>query len=373
MDASRGQRVLVTADTVGGVWTYALELAAVLQRRGVSVALATMGAPLSPTQRAQAASLRPLEIYESSYKLEWMQDAWDDVDRAGDWLLRIEREFRPDVVHLNQLAFGALPFVAPTLLVAHSCVLSWWQAVHRREAPPEWDEYRRRVQRGLTAATLVAAPTRAMLQTLVRNYGYAHAALVLCNGRSAALFRTGAKRACILAAGRLWDAGKNLGALQAVAAQLPWPVHLAGSAAHPDGGSAPAFSVCCLGELSSGELARHLSAAAIYALPARYEPFGLSVLEAALSGCALVLGDIPSLREIWGAAALYVDPDDHRALEATLRRLIGDPLERARRGEAARTRALHFTPERMADAYLAAYAMLHPAFASRPAKELQCA
>ncbi len=32
-------------------------------------------------------------------------------------------------------------------------------------------------------------------------------------------------------------------------------------------------------------------------LPARYEPFGLSVLEAALSGCALVLGDIPSLRE----------------------------------------------------------------------------
>ena len=373
MDARRGPRVLITADTLGGVWTYALELATVLQRRGVTVALATMGAALSPTQRAHLESLRGIEVYESPYKLEWMQDAWDDVDRAGDWLLRIEREFQPDVVHLNQFAFGALPLRAPTLLVAHSCVLSWWQAVHGQEAPPEWDAYRRRVGRGLAAATLVAAPTRAMLQTLVRNYDYAHAALVLCNGRSPALFHPGAKRACILAAGRLWDAGKNLGALQSVAAQLPWPVLLAGSAAHPDGGATPAFSVCCLGELSADELARRLSAAAIYALPARYEPFGLSVLEAALSACALVLGDIPSLRQIWGPAALYVAPDDHAGLEATLRRLIDDPVERVRQGQVARARALHFTPERMADSYLGAYAMLHPAFASPCVKELKCA
>ena len=373
MDGRRGPRVLLTADTVGGVWTYALELATVLQRRGVAVALATMGAPLSPAQRGQLDPLRDLEVYESSYKLEWMQDAWDDVDRAGDWLLHIEREFRPDVVHLNQFAFGALPFRAPTLLVAHSCVLSWWQAVHGEAAPPAWDAYRRNVERGLQAATLVAAPTRAMLQTLVRNYGYAHAALVLSNGRDPARFRPGAKRACVFAAGRLWDEGKNLAALQAVAPQLPWPVHLAGSAAHPDGGSTPAFSVCCLGELPADELARHLSAAAIYALPARYEPFGLSVLEAALSACALVLGDIPSLREIWGPDALYVAPDDHIALEAALRHLMNDPLERLRRGEAARARALHFTAQRMADAYRAAYAMLDPAFASHSVKELQCA
>jgi glycogen(starch) synthase len=373
MDARRRQRILITADTVGGVWTYAVELATALQRRGLTVALATMGAALTAAQRAQLEPFPSIELYQSTYKLEWMQSAWDDVDRAGDWLLHIERQFEPDVVHLNQFAFGALPFSAPTLLVAHSCVLSWWQAVHHEEAPPAWDEYRRRVGRGLAAASLVAAPSRAMLQTLVRNYGYRHAALVLPNGRNPALFRPGAKRGCIFAAGRLWDAGKNLAALESVAPQLPWPVHLAGAAVHPDGGAAPGFSVCCLGELTTGELAHRLSAAAIYALPARYEPFGLSVLEAALSGCALVLGDIPSLREIWGLAALYVAPDDHRGLEAALRGLINDPLDRMRRGEAALARALQFTPERMAAAYVAAYAMLHPAFGSRPAKELQCA
>jgi glycogen synthase len=373
MDGRRERRVLITADTLGGVWTYALELAQALARRDVRVALATMGAPLRADQRAQLRDPQAPRLYESSYKLEWMQGAWDDVARASDWLLAIEREYQPDIVHLNQFAFGALPFRAPTLVVAHSCVLSWWQAVHGEPAPVAWDRYRRKVEHGLARATLVAAPTRAMLQTLVRDYGYAHAALVLGNGRSPALFRPGAKQACILAAGRLWDQGKNLAALQAVAPKLPWPVRLAGSTSHPDGGEVLPSCVECLGALPAEALAGHLSTAAIYALPARYEPFGLSVLEAALSGCALVLGDIASLREIWGPAALYVRPDDHAELQATLRRLIDDPAERLRLGDAARRRALHFTPKRMVDAYLGAYALLHPAFAAQPAKELQCA
>lgn len=37
------QRILMTADTVGGVWTYALELAQALDSRGIQIALATMG------------------------------------------------------------------------------------------------------------------------------------------------------------------------------------------------------------------------------------------------------------------------------------------------------------------------------------------
>lgn len=372
MDVRRGQRVLMTADTLGGVWNYAVELAGALDQRGVRVALATMGARLTANQRSQLAGMRTLSLHESSYKLEWMRGAWDDVDRAGEWLLALEREYQPDVVHLNQFAFGALPFAAPTLVVAHSCVLSWWRAVHGQPAPAAWDKYRRKVARGLAGATLVAAPTRAMLQTLVGNYGFAHAALVLGNGRTPALFQPGIKQACILAAGRLWDEGKNLAALQAVAPQLPWPVRLAGSTVHPDGGSVLPSWVYCLGDLPTEELARHLAAASIYALPARYEPFGLSVLEAALCECALVLGDIDSLREIWGPAALYVAPDDHAALYATINRLIGDPGERSRLGAAARVRALRFTPARMADAYLAAYAMLQPEFATRSIKVAQC-
>jgi glycosyltransferase involved in cell wall biosynthesis len=98
-----------------------------------------------------------------------------------------------------------------------------------------------------------------------------------------------------------------------------------------------------------------LSRAAIYALPARYEPFGLSALEAALSGCALVLGDIPSLREVLGESALYVPPHDVDALRTVLNVLAGDPALRSRLGEAARRRALTYTPSQMAGAYYTAY------------------
>ena len=80
-----------------------------------------------------------------------------------------------------------------------------------------------------------------------------------------------------------------------------------------------------------------------------------------------------TVKETWGPAALYVAPDDHAGLEAALRRLINDPLDRLRRGEAALARALQLTPERMADSYVAAYTMLNPSFASQPVKELQCA
>lgn len=373
MAGKRAPRVLMTADTVGGVWTYAVELARELDARGVGVAIAAMGAPVSAQQRAALDGCRHVMLFDGGFRLEWMQDAWDEVDAAGEWLLALERDLRPDVVHLNQFAFGALPFAAPTLLVAHSCVLSWWRAVHGEAAPAKWDTYRQRVREGLAGARLVAAPTRAMLDTLAGTYGLRPPGLVLPNAADARAFAPAAKQPRVLAAGRFWDAAKNLSALEQVAPDLPWPVRAAGSCRHPDGGIVVAQGVHCLGELAREELARELAAAAIYALPARYEPFGLSVLEAALSGCALVLGDIASLRENWEGAACFVAPDDHDGLRNALQRLVGDPQERSRLAQAAFLRAQAFSPASQGDAYVAAYARLAPGFAAAATEELACA
>ena len=107
------RRVLMTADTVGGVWIYCLELAAALGRRGLTVGIATMGPPPSDEQYAQAALLPSVELFESSFRLEWMEEPWDDVDDAGDWLLHVAQAFGPDVVHLNNYCHGGLPWNAP--------------------------------------------------------------------------------------------------------------------------------------------------------------------------------------------------------------------------------------------------------------------
>jgi glycosyltransferase involved in cell wall biosynthesis len=178
---------------------------------------------------------------------------------------------------------------------------------------------------------------------------------VIPNGRDARQFRPGAKEPVLFSAGRLWDEAKNLEALEQVAPRLPWPVYVAGENHHPDGGEARPHHTRLLGRLSQRALSAWLSRSAIYVLPARYEPFGLSVLEAALSGCALVLGDIPSLRETWRNRAVFVPPDDPDALETALRSLIDNPDRRAALSLAARNRALELTPERMVGSYLTAY------------------
>lgn len=350
-------KVLMTTDTVGGVWTYAIDLARVLSSMGTQVVLATMGSPMSPHQRREAETATA-ELHESSYRLEWMADSYDDVAESGRWLLAIEDQARPDVVHVNGYAHGALPFRAPAMVVAHSCVLSWWRSVKGCDAPGEYDQYRRLVRMGLDGAATVVAPTAAMLKMLEECHGPVRAGQVIPNGRRARGLRAGAKRPVVFAAGRVWDEGKNTAMLDRVAPQLRWPVQVAGSCRHPDGREERPGSMRCLGVLSPQEMSRHYAEAAIYALPARYEPFGLSVLEAGLSGCALVLGDIHTLREVWGDAAVYVDPADDGALAGAINALADDESRLRDLARRARCRAMHFSDHRMAWQYWLLYRRL---------------
>lgn len=363
-------RVLMTTDTVGGVWAFSVELAAELAGRGVEVVLAASGGRPDAAQRAAAAAIPGLTLRALDARLEWMEDPWRDVERAGAWLLELAARHRPDVVHLNDYAHGALDWPAPRLVVGHSCVCSWFEAVRGHEAPAEWDEYRRRVRRGLGAADLVVAPTRAMLEALRRHHGPLERARVIMNGARPERFPPGEERPLILSTGRLWDEAKNVAALVNVAAGLPWPVVVAGSLALDERGAPVALpGVRALGRLPREALAAWLGRAAIYALPARYEPFGLSALEAALAGCALVLGDLPSLREVWGDAAVFVAPDDPADLDAALRLLIREADARRALGRAARARALALSARRLGTAYLAVYGeLMAGAGARRPAR-----
>ncbi|MBA4149779.1 MAG: glycosyltransferase family 4 protein [Verrucomicrobia bacterium] len=347
----------MTADTVGGVWTYALELARAFDVHNVQVALATMGNPLSRDQRRGIRALTNVEVHESNYKLEWMEDPWGDVSRAGQWLLELERNVQPDVIHLNSFAHGGLPFRAPKLVVGHSCVSSWWKAVRNGEAPCEWNDYREVVRAGLQAAHMVIAPSKAMLDCLNDYYG-PFLGKVIYNGRDPSLFQPGRKEEIILAAGRLWDEAKNVRALATVAPEVSWPIYVAGEAKHPNGTTLRDKHLCFLGRLPVENLSAWFSKAAIYALPARYEPFGISVLEAGLSGCVLVLGDIPSLREIWNGAALFVDPNDPDELKSTLRHMTQNLFRRKELATYAQCRAIQLTPQRMAMEYLAVYSDL---------------
>jgi glycosyltransferase involved in cell wall biosynthesis len=284
-----------------------------------------------------------------------MPGADRDLRAAGTWLVELEKAFAPDLIHLNGFAHATLPWGVPTVVVAHSCVLSWWRAVHDQDAPADWANYRRRTHAGLHAADLVVAPTSAFLKQIQALYGPLRRTLCIWNGCPPVEGTATAKEPLIFAAGRVWDKGKNLQALAATAHRLAWPLAIAGAGAppHGSGDNAP-----WLGPLSAEAIRRWYARAAVFVLPARYEPFGLAALEAAMARCALVLGDIPTLRELWDGVALFVPPDDPDELVAALNALAADSELRALLGDLARSRAQGYSAARMTAGYLEAYAGL---------------
>jgi glycogen synthase len=229
-------------------------------------------------------------------------------------------------VHLNGFREGAISWPAPAIVVAHSCVTSWWHAC-RGGAPdePRWLTYAGAVDAGLRAVDAWVAPTEAFRLAVQDLYTPPTDGVSIHNGIEIPRLRAHEKRDLILASGRVWDPAKGLAAVLAAAPHLPWAVEIAGQAAGPNGevtSSAP--NVTMLGALPRHLLLEKMREAAIYAAPARYEPFGLGILEAAAAGCALVLSDIPTMRELWDGAALFVPPGDNAGLAGALELLCGN-------------------------------------------------
>jgi glycosyltransferase involved in cell wall biosynthesis len=350
----------MTTDAVGGVWSYSLQLADALAAEAFEVVLAVLGPAPSAAQRAELDASCVARSFELPQALEWMPDPWADVDEAGRRLLDVEREVGPDVVHLNGYVHADLAWASPTVVVAHSDVLSWWRAVHGHAAPPAWSTYASRVGSGLRAADAVVAPSRAMLTALHREHEFS-GGTVIPNGRRADWVHHVAKEPLIVGVGRMWDAAKNLEALGLAAAVVDWPVALIGAGSEQQ----PTPPYVGLGALPFTAVAEWLGRATIFAGPARYEPFGLAALEAAHSGCALVLGDIPTQRELWGDAAVFVDPTRPGDLGPVLQELCRDPDRCSELGRRARVRAERYTPEAMARSYGALYRSLPAAVGGR--------
>lgn len=364
-------RILLTTDVVGGVWTYAAELAGALAARGHAVGLLALGGAPGAEQRAALAPHPEVELAVLDCPLEWMPEPEPGISRSAEALRALVARFRPDVVHLNQYYYGACELGVPKLVVAHSDVVSWWRAVRGEEPPDDawFRRYRGWVRAGLAGATARVAPSRWMAAQAAAIYG-AGGVRVVPNARAPEHFPgrpPHAREPLVVAAGRLWDEGKGARDLAAAATRLARAggharVVVAGPARHPAGGTdfpVDAPGLRWAGLLPPAELTALLGRAAVYAATSRYEPFGLAPLEAALAGCALVMSDIPTFRELWDGAALFYPPGDDAALAGILQELLGHGEHVAALAAAARERALQrFHPARMAAAYEAIYAEL---------------
>ncbi|SOC79493.1 Glycosyltransferase involved in cell wall bisynthesis [Salinimicrobium sediminis] len=345
-------KVLMTTDTVGGVWVYSLELCRALEQYGVQVHLVAMGGWPSPAQQVEAEEIPNVTFYKSDYKLEWMKNPWKDVEQSRKWINCIYTTVQPDIVHFNNYAHVEEDWTAPVVTVFHSCVQTWWQAVKGKAAPQEWDQYTRTVKESLQASDIVVGPTQAILNKAQQAHGFTSEIKVIHNGRSINPAEAKPKEEMILCMGRMWDEAKNLPLLSKIAAKLPWPVYVAGEAVNPDTGvKCRLENVKFLGKLSAEEVQHWMQRASIFVSPTRYEPFGLAILEAAGNGCALVLSNLETLKELWQDVALFFDPEDEVEAEKTVLRLLESPQFLQELSEKAKERAATYSIDKMGAAY----------------------
>lgn len=362
--------VLVTTDTISGVWSYTRELVCWLISRGLRVTLVSFGEVPLPDQTFWMENLHGLDYRPTAFRLEWMHEGEQDYAESAAYLTSIVQEIQPDVLHLNQFCYGDLPVDVPRVVVAHGDLITWWVAVHGHEPKSaRWlRRYRDIVGRGLAGASALVAPSAHMLEALRHSYVSAKRERVIYNGRNPIFFNPYvSKEDSVLSVGRLLDAGRQVHLL--TQHQHPLSVCIVGSD-QPVGVpripiradvklATDQLCVSLKGPQTEAQLRNLYSRAAVYAATARYEPFGMEPLEAALSRCAIVANDIPSFREIWGEDAIYFSTNDAESLAAAIRDLSEDRekcrIYANRAYQRARDRYNH---KRMLDEYLHLYRSL---------------
>jgi glycosyltransferase involved in cell wall biosynthesis len=369
MKPASGTRIMMTTDVVGGVWIFSVTLARSLEAAGFEVHLVTIGPRPSDLQRDMLRGIRGVSLTETDLLLEWLDPAGIDVGRAATILGRISDRFGPDLIHFNGFREATLDWKFPTIVVAHSCVNSWASACGELDefTGADWRVYTSNIRAGLDSANAWVAPTQSFRDLIAGKYGSPGKGIAIWNGAEDAGRDVSPKQPFVLSAGRVWDKAKNLSVLSSVAVQIDWPVRIAGSSRMEQLSGFIQTDGCeYLGEISHDELLCEMQAAAIFVSPALYEPFGLSVLEAARAGCALLLSDIPTFRELWDGAAVFFDPRDSGELRRFLQSLCHDEVQRAHLQRAAADRARRYALQNTASRYRELYQSLLTTDRGRP-------
>lgn len=353
-------RLLMTTDAVGGVWTYGLDLARGLAPMGVRTSLVVLGPGPKPDQRLEAATVPGLDLIETGLPLDWTAAELADIREAGAVVRGLARGMSADLIHLNSpsLAYDG-DFSAPVVGACHSCLATWWSEVRDGPMPGDFRWRSSALWQGLINCDVTVAPTAAFASATARTYDVPRP-FVVHNGRAAPALGPARREPFVFTAGRLWDDGKNIALLDAAAARLQAPLFAAGPLESPTGERRELAHARPLGRLSAEEVGRWMGRAGVFASAALYEPFGLTVLEAAQAGCPLVLSDIPTFRELWDGAAEFVAPDDPEAMAATLQRLLDDRETAAALAAAARARAGRYSIEAMAQGVRDVYRLVAP-------------
>jgi glycosyltransferase involved in cell wall biosynthesis len=315
---------------------------------------ACFGPPASARQIAEAEEVG--RFVAVAAPLDWTAAGENGLAGVPQRISDLVDEHGIDLLHLNLPSqAAALDLSVPVVVVSHSCVVTWFRAVRGTAVPPDWAWQERLNRDGFAVADVVLAPSRSHAALLTTCYGPLQHLQVVHNASRPAPAISTKREPFVIAAGRWWDDGKNGATLDAGAEGARWPVMMAGSLNGPNGEYLPLRRARHIGEIGNADLRSLMARAGVFVSPSIYEPFGLAALEAALAGTPLLLADIPTYRELWDGAALFVPANDPTAFRAAIDLLATDEMLRNELGAKAREYARRYSLGAQTDAVLDAY------------------
>lgn len=272
-----------------------------------------------------------------------------------------------DLLHVQSTPYGAFAKKHPLVLTAHSPVLEerkFYRGLNSWKAPFAY----RLERRSLKKADRVIAVSRATHELLAEGYGVPREKLSLIpNGVDCGKFKPGVRSdpspPKILICSRL-DPRKNISVgLEALSeVGRKYEVRIIG-----DGPEKPRLEALgkkltnrahFLGRVEEAKLVDEFSTSDIFLSTSLSEGFGLSLLQAMASGCAVIASDIAAHRELVEHMKDGLVYSTKKELGENLELLMTDLVLMKRLGDAARRKALTFGWDRVAEATARLYSEL---------------
>lgn len=288
-------QVLMTVDPATSEWGQAIELAKGLREHEVLTTIAAVRQP-KHEQQVQLDAISDLTVH-----------AGDPSDPL-DWLLFLEGRTKPDLVHLFVPEHTMLAWRSPIVLSYHGRDFSGSASPSQRE----------RLSSLLRAPELLFVPTGTSLRRIEAQIGPMENAVAVYPGLDADPTNWTQRKEMVLSVAEPED----LPLLEFAADKQRWPLYIAGDV-HLDE-LHTTRNLFPVGRGGSATTRAWYGRSPIFVYCGVDDPFPMPVLEAAASGCALILADTPALRELWDRAAVFFSPGDPETLRAAITQVIDD-------------------------------------------------
>ncbi|MFJ5488380.1 HEAT repeat domain-containing protein, partial [Hansschlegelia beijingensis] len=119
-----------------------------------------------PDPEVRAAAAKALDEHDGPDVVEGLVGSLEDPDaavrqNAAEALAAFARAASADVVHLHSGAYALASYDAPVIVSCHSCLATWWAAMHGGEPPADFQWRTAATAHGYVAADRLVAPTAA--------------------------------------------------------------------------------------------------------------------------------------------------------------------------------------------------------------------